>query len=72
MLDIDRLKNKISGKLKEYDIIDIWDILMQSYGWISYEDFLALDSSIVTKLIENIDERNKKENKKLNSKRMGR
>lgn len=69
MKDIDKLKGKIYDKTKEKDLVDIWDILMKEYGYIPYNDFLLMESQIVTDLLEIINSRSKKNESSLDSAR---
>jgi len=60
---IQNLQNKIFGKSKEYNILDIWHHLMIHYGYIPFEEFKKLDAYIVGELVDRINKMNEKQNK---------
>ena len=69
---ISEIQNKVFGKSKEYDIIDIWHYLMINYGWISWEEFSKEDAHRIDELVSRLNEMNKKANKQMPSGRLGR
>ena len=50
---------------KNSNIIDVYDALMQEYGWIPYEEFLKLPQELINALIEKINYRREQENKSM-------
>jgi len=53
--EINKLKNKIFNKERESDVFDIWHIMMVTYGWIPFNEFMELDSWMVEKLLKKIE-----------------
>ena len=62
---IQNLKNRIFGKQKEYDIMDIWHYLMIHYGWISWNEFIKEDAHRIDELVRRLNEMNEKSNKQM-------
>jgi len=61
---INEITNQIFGKNKEFDHYDTWVYLMLNFGWIPYDEFLNLDSEVLDKLFEKLEEMNIKRSKK--------
>lgn len=57
------LQNRIFGKSKEHNIIDVYHYLMINYGYIPFEDFKKMDALIVDELVKRLNEMNEKANK---------
>lgn len=60
---VNRLKQRISGKEKEYNLIDIWHYMMVHYGYIPFEDFKKMDAYLVGELINRINKMNEEQSK---------
>lgn len=56
------IKDRIFGKGNEPDILDTWDYLMTSYGWIPFDEFKKLDAHVVAELVSRLSKRIEKEN----------
>ena len=69
---IQNLKNKIFGKSKDYDLIDIWHYLMIHYGWISWNEFIKEDAGRIDELVKRLNDINEKANKSMPKGRRGR
>jgi len=68
---IQNLKNRIFGKSKEYNILDVYHYLMINYGYIPFNDFKKMDALVVDELIERLNKMNEKSNKTPKGKRGG-
>ncbi len=60
---IENIRQRIFGKQKEYNLIDVYHYLMIHYGYIPFEDFKKMDAWLVDELIDRINKMNEKENK---------
>jgi len=68
---INNLKNRIFGKSKEHNIINVYHYLMIHYGYIPFDDFKKMDAFLVDELVRILNEMNEKANKFI-PKRLGR
>lgn len=60
---IENIKQRIFGKQKEYNVLDIYHYMMIHYGYIPFEDFKKMDAYLVDELINRINKMNEKENR---------
>lgn len=60
---LNNIQNRITGKSKEYNLIDIWHYLMIHYGWIPFEEFRKIDAIHVDELVDRINKMNSEKNK---------
>jgi hypothetical protein len=58
--DLSNLKNRIFGKSKEGDILDLYHFLMIHYGYIPFEEFKKMDASLVDSLVIRLNKMNEK------------
>lgn len=60
---IQNIKDKVSGKSKEYNLLDSWHYLMIHYGWIPFEEFKKMDAHLVDELVSRLNKLNEQRNK---------
>ena len=60
---ITQIRNKIFGKQKESNIIDLYHYLMINYGYIPFEEFKKMDALVVDELVKRLNDMNEKANK---------
>lgn len=56
--DFNNILNKVLGKNKEYNLIDVYHTLMVSYGYIPFEEFKKMDALLVDELMRRIQKMN--------------
>ena len=66
---LQNIRNRITCKSKEYNLLDSWHHLMINYGWIPFEDFKKMDAYIVDELIKKINKMNEQQNKSMRGRR---
>ena len=57
-----QIHNRVFGKEKEYNLLDVYHHLMIHYGYIPFKDFKKMDAGLVDELILRINKMNQKEN----------
>lgn len=62
--ELRNISDKIFGRKKESNIIDVYHYLMIHYGYIPFDDFKKMDAGLVDELVSRINEMNKKGAKK--------
>ena len=60
---LSELKNRVLGKHKEFNILDVYHYLMMHYGYIPFEDFKSMDAHLVDELISRLNKMNKESEK---------
>ena len=62
--ELGNVYNKVFGKKKEYNLIDVYHYLMIEYGYIPFEDFKKMDASLVNELVIRLNKMNEEKAKK--------
>lgn len=51
---ISNILNRVTKKNQEFDYLDKWILLMINFGWISYKEYIEMDSEIIDNLLDKI------------------